>query len=888
MLTHRRSIDRFRSTSSALLTALLLAAFIPGTAHAQRVVLAARTFGSTIPGTDAVDIGPVPASQALQLTLRLTPTPDRIAALDQLLSDQVTPSSPAFHQWLTPQQFAATYGATDDQLATVNSWLQAQGLTVVAISAAKTRLTVTGSAAQVQSALSVTLHRYQISGATHFANVTQPSLPQDIASLIAGVSGLDDIPAASTTTLATIATTGKTTTLPGTGPLAAAAAAIDANADPILTLTTNACSSDLAPSDYAAYRDLFRQANAQGITVLATSACGTRGTGSFPASLAEVAAITTAPVTAPFVPIEQRPDWQRAPGLPADIYRHEPDLTTSSITDFAQALTTILQESASRQGNINATLYEIASTPNLYTQPDAATGTWEPATGLGVIDLATLVKVFPHGTGTTSTTTTLLPSSTIASYGAPVTLTATVQPSTTGNASPTGTVVFSAGAQGVIGTASVVNGTATITISTFGVGSYTLTASYLGDSSYAASTSSMIPFSTVKGSTTTTVATLRPDVHAGEPISLIASIANAGYGTDASGFTGVVTFSDHGKIIATTSVVANQGTVSAVLPSIPLHSITATYTGDANWNTSVSTPKAVSSSLLPASINLTSNVSSLSSTLAGVNIILTATVFPTTANSVSPTGTVTFFDTYNGKVVQIGSTTNLIPNGSSQAVAVFSSTALPAGSHSVYAVYNGDATYASTTSFPMAFSLADYSLTMVPQTLTINRGKSAKVVMVLGNIGGFSGTVTFGCTPPSNAEATCSFSPLTLNGGGSTTMTITTTAPTAAQDKPTTQARLARRWSFATGSALATLLCFLVPRRRRLLPTLLLLLIACSLTANLGCSVALPSNVTQDPTPTTPADPGTPLGTQTFSITTAGSDGVNTVRHNYQYQVTIQ
>jgi hypothetical protein len=30
------------------------------------------------------------------------------------------------------------------------------------------------------------------------------------------------------------------------------------------------------------------------------------------------------------------------------------------------------------------------------------------------------------------------------------------------------------------------------------------------------------------------------------------------------------------------------------------------------------------------------------------------------------------------------------------------------------------------------------------------------------------------------------------------------------------------------------------------------------------------------------------LGTQIFTITTAGSDGVNTVRHNYQYQVTIQ
>ena len=67
-------------------------------------------------------------------------------------------------------------------------------------------------------------------------------------------------------------------------------------------------------SDYDAYHDLFRQANAQGITVLATSECGARGTGSFPASLAEVTALAISPETAPFTPIAPRPAWQSAPG----------------------------------------------------------------------------------------------------------------------------------------------------------------------------------------------------------------------------------------------------------------------------------------------------------------------------------------------------------------------------------------------------------------------------------------------------------------------------------------------------------------------------------------------------------------------------------------------
>jgi hypothetical protein len=67
------------------------------------------------------------------------------------------------------------------------------------------------------------------------------------------------------------------------------------------------------------------------------------------------------------------------------------------------------------------------------------------------------------------------------------------------------------------------------------------------------------------------------------------------------------------------------------------------------------------------------------------------------------------------------------------------------------------------------------------------------------------------------------------------------------------------------------------------MPLLLTSLIAMALVPVLGCSLGA---TTQTTPPVT--DPGTPLGTQNFTITTAGYDGVNTARHNYQYQVTIQ
>jgi hypothetical protein len=249
---------------------------------------------------------------------------------------------------------------------------------------------------------------------------------------------------------------------------------------------------------------------------------------------------------------------------------------------------------------------------------------------------------------------------------------------------------------------------------------------------------------------------------------------------------------------------------------------------------------------------------------------------------VGPTGSVTFYDTFNGSVVQLGTPTPLTPNGPNQSIAIFTTTGLLAGPHSVYAIYSGDANFSTATASTLAIMLSDFNLTNVPQTLTLKAGQTGKVVMLVGMVGGFNGTVTFGCTPPTNTETTCSFNPVTLAGGGSTTMTIATTAATTTATVK--KADLGSQWNLFGGTALATLVWIAVPRRRRMLSRLLILLAAVCVTANIGCGSG--KQATDDPPAVT--DPGTPLGTQVFTLTVAGSDGANTVRHTYQYQVTIQ
>ena len=199
------------------------------------------------------------------------------------------------------------------------------------------------------------------------------------------------------------------------------------------------------------------------------------------------------------------------------------------------------------EGNINATLYSLATTPDVYTQPDAQpAGTWEPSTGLGVVNLTALVKVFPRATGINATTTSLVSNIYAVQYGQPFTLTATILPTTYASLPPSGTVTFNASSQGTVGTGTVNNGTATLTLGNLAVGTYNLTANYSGDGNYAASSSTSSVVITVSIANASVVATIAPST-------------NLPYGNTAT-----VT----ATVSRPTSTVAPSGTVTASVEGI--------------------------------------------------------------------------------------------------------------------------------------------------------------------------------------------------------------------------------------------------------------------------------------------------------------------------------
>ncbi|WP_260705880.1 protease pro-enzyme activation domain-containing protein [Edaphobacter flagellatus] len=153
------------------------------------------TINKTIPARArlATDLGEAEANTALPLvTLYFNLTDAQQADLTQLLSDQQNPNSPQYHKWLTPQQFGARFGLSSSDMNKVKSWLQSKGLTVTSVAPSMNYVTVSGTVGQIESAFSTNIHAFSEDGVGHISNVTDPQLPIAIASLVAGVRGLND------------------------------------------------------------------------------------------------------------------------------------------------------------------------------------------------------------------------------------------------------------------------------------------------------------------------------------------------------------------------------------------------------------------------------------------------------------------------------------------------------------------------------------------------------------------------------------------------------------------------------------------------------------------------------------------------------------------------
>jgi subtilase family serine protease len=133
-----------------------------------------------------------PSTQLSYVTLVFAPSPSQQAALDQLLQQQQQRSSPYYHKWLTPEQYAARFGLSQADVTKVTGWLQSQGLGIVRVARGRNSVVFSGTAAQISAAFKTEIHHYAVNGEKHIANATSVSVPAALSGILTSVRGLHD------------------------------------------------------------------------------------------------------------------------------------------------------------------------------------------------------------------------------------------------------------------------------------------------------------------------------------------------------------------------------------------------------------------------------------------------------------------------------------------------------------------------------------------------------------------------------------------------------------------------------------------------------------------------------------------------------------------------
>jgi len=197
------------------------------------------------------------------------------------------------------------------------------------------------------------------------------------------------------------------------------------------------------------------------------------------------------------------------------------------------------------------------------------------------------------------TSTEVVSSQNPSTDGQLVTFTATVSKPSYLSDTPTGTITFKDG-KTTLGTAPLTVGQATYSTSSLSLGSHSITAVYSGSGKYSASTSAPLTQTVMEVATGSKLVTAtsvssnqNPSVE-GQVVSFTASI----YG-DAGIPTGTVTFKNGNIILDTVNMADGSATYSTASLGAGAHSITASYNGDQQYESSTSAPFTQTVTALP-------------------------------------------------------------------------------------------------------------------------------------------------------------------------------------------------------------------------------------------------------------------------------------------------
>src|SRR5215469_9795999 len=506
---------------------------------------------------------------------------------------------------------------------------------------------------------------------------------------------------------------------------------------------------------------------------------------------------------------------------------------------------------------------------------------YDLATGLGSVNVANLVNKWSSITFNATTTTLSLSPQTNIAHGSAVAVNIAVKPSAaTGQVSLIG--VNGSSQQGIT-TFTLSGGNLTQNTNLLAGGTYSVHAHYAGDGTYAPSDSSPLSVTVTPENSTTTVqaltlgnsGTLIPftSLPYGSFVYLRADVAGlSGYGFA----TGQVNFSDNGSasVPGNPYVLNSQGNTAppnGLFGFTPgAHSITAAYGGDASFNASSSA--SASFTITQASTSSSLSVSPNSGITPNTNLTLTTSVTTTSGGS-GPGGTVAFLNgaTTLGTVPMTGAPASASAPASGSASMTIQ---LPLGQANLTAQYSGDTNYLASNASAVALTVSpDFQIPATLGTVSIaSPGQSGTISMAITGGAGYKGTIAFSAASCTGLpfSATCSFTPASVTGSGSTTIMVSTTAPHTSQLHP-----IAFPWQANGGMMLAGLLLFGGTLRKRRWARLAGLLGLAALLSLVGCGGGGGSHTTT---------PGTPTGAYPIMVTATAAS----ITHTSTFTLNVQ
>jgi len=339
-----------------------------------------------------------------------------------------------------------------------------------------------------------------------------------------------------------------------------------------------------------------------------------------------------------------------------------------------------------------------------------------------------------------------------------VTFTATV--ASAANLPLTGTVSFTVNGAALTTCSNVMlvfpGASATCVTSFTQTGTFTVAAAYSGDASNNANSGSM-QLTIGKAYATPYIASYvlgaqsNGQYYASQAVTIGAKFAQA---TPVPAPTGTATFKSGTTVLATVPVSANScglngygcanivapGDIAGLTPGT--YSITAEYSGDANYGSSTTPVHTITITKTPTTPYITSSPTvKKTSLIAGQPLTVGAAFPPPPGSSLAPSGSATFYDG--------ASSIATVPLESNGHVAL-AIPALAAGTYSFKAVYGGDANYLpSDTSTAeggiLTFTVVKASVVLVPSTSAFQPGKpvTMAVLPLTGGLVGATGTIDF-------------------------------------------------------------------------------------------------------------------------------------------------